>query len=316
MTKKSSILYNLKKDKYTKGISRKAKKSIVPPELVNKLIRDTTVRKPHRKINEAYDKKTLAHWEAKFKRSRGRISGSQKAAISKLPLNMQKKVRSIAMKYAKLDHKSGSSEASAAYSSAYSREILRAKSTISRAKRDAERKKKAFERELDRKEKKVASALGSLVGRIRARKLKEEKEMRKLREIVPLGEVNLGTAISAYRGSEEERAMNPSDSRRKRQSNKFIEYIGKKGGPRAVAAAKHGVEVDRTRAISTHNDSLKFRQDDLERAKHNFSSMRLKTPKGGTYTSDQRKDLKNYIKQTHAMVMQGAKKRRPLPESN
>ena len=133
------------------------------------------MRKRREKVNESYDRKALAHWEAKFKRSRGKISGSQKSAIAKLPLNMQKKVRSIAMKYSRLENKPNRSEASDAYRTAHSREMLIAKSTVERTKRESDRKKKEFEKELERKEKKVASALGSLVGRIRARKLIQAK---------------------------------------------------------------------------------------------------------------------------------------------
>lgn len=132
----------------------------------------TLVQKETRRKMLEESKKILADWEKKFAKSRGKISGSQMAAINKLPLNVKKQVLALSRTYATLGRKDTTVDPGRL---TFNREMIKAKSEEEREKRKARQSKTEFDRELDAQADKIKSGLGWLLARnkIRQKKLKE-----------------------------------------------------------------------------------------------------------------------------------------------
>jgi len=154
-----------------RALHRKLYHDLVAPGAVMR--KRTTLATKYTRQKPIYEsRQILADWEKKFAKSRGKISGSQMAAINKLPLHIKKQVLALSRTYATLGRKDASVDPGRL---TFNREIIKAKGEEERAKRQKRQSKAEFERDLDAQADKIKSGLGWLLARneIRKRKLKE-----------------------------------------------------------------------------------------------------------------------------------------------
>lgn len=114
-------------------------------------------------------RKEMADWEKKFAKSRGRITGAQKAKIDKLPLSQKKKVLALARKYATLGNKGSKTDPAHV---AYNREMIKYKSETEREKRHGRKARKAHEKEVEDQINMARNALGVMKARDEIKKKK------------------------------------------------------------------------------------------------------------------------------------------------
>lgn len=175
-------------------------------------------------------RKEMADWEKKFARSRGRITGSQKAKIDKLPLSQKKKVLALARKYATLGNKGSKVDPAHV---AYNREMIKYKSETEREKRHGRKARKAHEKEVEDQINMARNALGVMKARDEIKKKRESSKA-----LVPV--------------SREEPVM----LKRKEDTNAVVKNQPKPGGRKKSSVGMSKADIDW---------SLKAKLDDIAR---------------------------------------------------